>query len=71
MDILEGGVRAWALREDADYGVITGDSSNIQAEALRRCYGYSADEVELILALREAAKKRGGSIAQQSTENGN
>lgn len=52
MRILEEGVE-WGRREDAEFGVITGDSANIAPEALVRCYGYSATEVALIVELRK------------------
>lgn len=51
----EGNI-AWAWKEDIDKGVITGRRDNFSAAELRAFLGYSPEQVQLIIFLRQIEK---------------
>ncbi len=52
----EGNV-AWAWDQDLKFGVIAGDKANMSSEELLSHFGYSEEELQIILFLREVEKK--------------
>lgn len=46
------GTIEWASRENATYGVITGEASELDSEELHKSYGYSDEQIAILLALR-------------------
>ena len=48
----EGNI-AWARKEDIEKGVITGGNSGMLPSELRRIFGYSEDQMKVIIFLRK------------------
>ncbi len=55
-DLEKEGNIAWALKENLDQGVITGDRASLNKNCLRRLFKYNQEQIQVILFLREIEK---------------